>query len=162
MNQEDGDGDGIGDACDSNPFQADAIEAPLFYAACVTNDALSSQYPYLCDPTMEAPEGALTQSRLLSVNPSRVDLQTAFTAIGLFFSWYCQTEGCNHQCLGEFIEDLLNGREYFWGLPTRPDPIPIEFECPDRVTLGEIYVLIRDAVHEFFYGHNFPDEPAEE
>ena len=118
LNQEDSDGDGIGDACEGGSMLASV---------------------------------ASTQSIAVKNN-----------VLNLFALWlpmYCAAQGgCDYECLGQAIEDFLDGRDNFMGRPITPEPKPLTYECPEFMNFQELVNLLLDNLFDFFHGDNFPPE----
>lgn len=159
MNQEDGDGDGIGDVCDSTPFQATSLKAPSFYLSCAVDENFREAFPYLCNPEMaaEAPAEALTQEKLLAAAPNRVSADLALVVMGLLPQLYCWSQGgCNYNCIEQAIADFLNGPDAFiwWIYPDGKQELP---ECPERLRMDDWINDFLKALFVIFFGDNFPE-----
>ncbi len=158
MAQEDSDNDGIGDVCDSTPFQADALDAPSFYLACAVNDEFNDAFPYLCDPGLKgATEGDLTQQKLLMSTSSRGTSQTILTVLGLLPTIFCFQNDCGSwQCWEQMVADILDGADFFLGYDINPDKPPLP-ECPDRKSIGEIVEEFMKFLFELRFGYPPPE-----
>jgi hypothetical protein len=76
--------------------------------------------------------------------------------LGIWVATYCNRNICDYDCLYQGVVDFFNGREYAYGKPTSPD---IELPpCPDVVTFVDFVNNWLDAMWEYYYGDNFPDE----
>jgi hypothetical protein len=118
-NQEDSDGDGIGDACEGGSSQASVVS-----------------------------------SKSLAVKGE------ILTLFGLWLPMYCNRQGgCDYECLGQAIEDFMNGPEMGLGRPIYPEgPRPYTYECPDFLNFEELVNLLIDELFDKLYGDNFPEE----
>jgi hypothetical protein len=155
MDQEDSDGDGIGNVCDSSPFQASALEAPSFYLACAMNEDFNKAFPYLCNPELEgATDTDLTQGKLIVSTSSRLHSEVLLVALGFLPQIFCwRNEGCNEWgCIEQLVADILNGPESFLGFPIDPDKPPLP-ECPDRMTIGEAVTEFMKWLFELRFGY---------
>lgn len=170
LNQEDTDGDGIGDVCDSSPKMSSASTAssfdeshksivdgnlaPFFYFACMNNERFYENNQYLCYPdgVPEASSMEVAQAKAMELNP------WLYNALGLFTLTFCQNNVCSYECLSQFIADIANGPEFAFGGPTHPDsPRPLP-ECPDVPNFVDFVNKWLNDMREFWYGDNFPPE----
>lgn len=87
------------------------------------------------------------------------DGQLIKTLLAFWWIDYCTRNVCNYECLAQAVEDFVNGPEYMFGRPTRPD---IELsECPDVPNFVDFVNNWLEEMWEFYYGDNFPDEAGE-
>jgi len=77
---------------------------------------------------------------------------------GLWFINYCNTNICDYDCLYQGVVDFFNGKEFAFGHQTRPD---IELPpCPDVANFADFVNDWLDAMWEYYYGDNFPDDAS--
>lgn len=85
--------------------------------------------------------------------------QLLIPLVGMYFATFCNRNACDYDCLYQWAVDVANGPEYMFGKPTRPD---IELPpCPDVPNFADFVNNTLDALWEYWYGDNFPDDTPE-
>jgi len=102
----------------------------------------------VCDST---PSGAGMAPQRLAVAGMHQEL-IAFWVIN-----FCMKNSCSYGCLQQLIEDVMNGPDFMFGHPTRPDSGELA-DCPDVYTFIDFVNEYLDTMWEHFYGDNFQDK----
>jgi len=98
-------------------------------------------------------QASMASSRSIAINNNVLNL------FALWLPMYCAAQGgCDYECLGQAIEDFMDGRDNFMGRPTTPEPKPLTYECPEFMNFQELVNLLLDNMFDLFYGNNFPEE----
>jgi len=140
-------GNNIGDVCYTHSTCGGCL------AFCSLNQEDSDH-----DGIGDACEGGFMQASVASTQSIAVK-NNVLNLFALWLPMYCAAQGgCDYECLGQAIEDFLDGRDNFMGRPITPEPKPLTYECPEFMNFQELVNLLLDNLFDFFHGDNFPPE----